>query len=164
MIGHGYLDSAILLSMSEQQFDDVNELASEIYPADKIPPDHIGVLIVGVVFMIVGWLGLFQLVTTTLPRVGQRWIFFLLLQIAVTGTVLPFIRYLNVRFTPISAELPPGGVIVRQSIWFGLFVVTCTWLQIPRVLNLPMAFLVALVFIVIEVFLRSREIRNERAE
>ena len=151
--------------MSEQQpYDDMNEPAGELFPADKIPPDHIGVLIVGVIFMVVGWLGLFQLVTTTLPRVGQRWIFFLLLQIAVTGTVLPFIRYLNVRFTPISAELPPGGVIVRQSIWFGLFVVTCTWLQIPRVLSLPMALLVALVFIVIEAFLRSREIRNERAE
>ncbi|MEP6985299.1 MAG: hypothetical protein ABI970_06870 [Chloroflexota bacterium] len=151
--------------MSEQQqYDDVNDSAGETFPADKIPPDHIGVMIVGVVFMVIGWLGLFQLVTTTLPRVGQRWIFFLLLQIAVTGTVLPFVRYLNVRFTPISAELPPGGVIVRQSIWIGLFVVTCSWLEIPRVLSLPTGFLVALVFIVIEVFLRSREIRNERAE
>ncbi len=164
MIGILQPDSAILSDMSEEEFDDINEPASELYPADKIPPDHIGVLIVGVVFMILGWVGLFQLVTTTLPRVGQRWIFFLLLQIAVTGTVLPFVRYLNVRFTPINAELPPGGVIVRQSIWFGLFVVTCSWLQIPRVLNLPMAFLVALVFIVIEAFLRTREIRNERAE
>src|SRR4051812_7777056 len=150
--------------MSEQQYDDENESGGESFPADKIPPDHIGVMIVGVVFMVIGWLGLFQLVTTTLPRVGQRWIFFLLLQIAVTGTVLPFVRYLNVRFTPISAELPPGGVIVRQSIWVGLFVVTCSWLQIPRVLNLAMVILVAIVFIVIEVFLRSREIRNERAE
>ena len=150
--------------MSEQQYDDVNESGGESFPADKIPPDHIGVMITGVVFMAIGWLGLFQLVTTTLPRVGQRWIFFLLLQIAVTGTVLPFVRYLNVRFTPISAELPPGGVIVRQSIWVGLFVVTCTWLQIPRVLNWAMVLLVAIVFIVIEVFLRTREIRNERAE
>jgi len=151
--------------MSEQQpYDDLSESGGELFPADKIPPDHIGVMIVGVGFMVIGWLGLFQLITTTLPRVGQRWIFFLLLQIAVTGTVLPFVRYLNVRFTPISAELPPGGVIVRQSIWVGLFVVTCTWLQIPRLLNLPMIFLVAIVFIVIEAFLRSREIRSERGE
>jgi len=151
--------------MSEQQpYDDLTESGGDSFPADKIPPDHIGVMIVGVVFMVIGWLGLFQLITTTLPRVGQRWIFFLLLQIAVTGTVLPFVRYLNVRFTPISAELPPGGVIVRQSIWVGLFVVTCTWLQIPRLLNLPMIFLVAIVFIVIEAFLRSREIRSERGE
>ena len=58
----------------------------------------------------------------------------------------------------------PGGVLVRQSIWIGLFVVMCAWLQMPRVLNLPVAFFLGLVFIVIEVFLRSREIRNERAE
>ena len=150
--------------MSEQPFDDLKETEGELFPADKIPPDHIGVLVTGVVFMALGWIGLFQLVTTSLPRVGQRWVFFLLLQIAVTGTVIPFVRYLNVRFTPISAELPPGGVIVRQSIWIGLFFVTCSWLQIPRVLNLPIAFLVALVFVVIEAFLRTREIRSERAE
>ena len=43
---------------------------------------------------------------------------------------------------------------------------TCAWLQMlrPRVLNLPIAFFIGLVFVVIEVFLRSREIRNERAE
>jgi hypothetical protein len=114
--------------------------------------------------MVVGWAGLLQLVLTTLPRVGQRWLFFLLLQIAVTGTVVPFVRYLNARFTPLTAELPPGGVVVRQSIWIGLYVSLCMWLQIPRVLNAPIAILSALLFIVIEAYLRSREIRNERAE
>jgi len=91
--------------------------------------------------------------------------------IAVVGTVIPFVRYLNVRFTPLQVEPPPGGVIVRQAVWIGLFVVICAWLQIPRALNLPIAFLlglvftvieVFLVFTVIEVFLRSREIQNER--
>jgi hypothetical protein len=141
-----------------------NELDTNLSPSgSNMPPDHIGVLAAGLVMMVGGWLGLYYLVTTTLPRVGQRWIFFMLLLIAVTGTVLPFIRYLNVRFTPTDVELPPGGVIVRQSIWFGLFVVLCAWLQLPRVLNLPIAFFLGLVFIGIEVFLRSREIRNERA-
>lgn len=126
-----------------------------------MPPDHVGVLVAGVVMMLGGWLGLYQLVTNTLPRVGPRWAFFMLLFMAVTGTVLPFVRYLNVRFTPMHVELPPGGVLVRQSIWIGLFVVTCAWLQIPRVLTLPIAFFLALAFIVIEVFLQSREIANE---
>jgi len=129
-----------------------------------MPPDHLGVLIAGVLMMLGGWLGLFQVVTNTLPRVGPRWAFFMLLFMAVTGTVLPFVRYLNVRFTPVYVELPPGGVLVRQSIWFGLFVVTCAWLQIPRVLTLPIAFFLALAFIVIEIFLRSREIANDYAD
>jgi hypothetical protein len=132
--------------------------------SDKTPPDHIGILIAAVVMMIGGWWGLYMLVTTTLPRVGQRWLFFVLLNIAVTGTVLPIIRYLNARLTPIDAEIPPGGVIVRQSVWIGLFVVTCAWLQIPRVLSWPIAFFLALIFVVIEVFLRTRELASERAE
>ncbi len=131
---------------------------------DRIPPDHVGVLIAALFMSVGGWLGLYQLVTHTLPRVGPRWAFFMLLFMAVTGTVLPFVRYLNVRFTPIHVELPPGGVLVRQSIWVGLFVVTCAWLQIPRVLTLPIAFFLALAFIVIEIFLRSREIAHEYAE
>jgi hypothetical protein len=128
----------------------------------RMSPDHVGALIAGVAMMLGGWYGLYVLISTTLPRVGQRWMFFVLLQLAVTGTVLPFVRYLNARFTPVADELPPGGVIVRQSIWIGLFAITCVWLQIPRVLTLPIAFFVALVFIILEVFLRSREIRRER--
>ena len=100
--------------MTEQPLlDDERDGGGDYVLADKVPPDHIGVLMAGILFMLVGWIGLYQLVTTTQPRVGQRWIFFLLLQLAVTGTVLPVIRYLNVRFTPVTSELPPGGVIVR---------------------------------------------------
>ena len=128
----------------------------------KLPPDHIGAMIAGILMIITGWGGLYVLVTTELPRVGPRWIFFVLLQIAVTGTVLPFVRYLNVRFTPVHLPVPPGGIVVRQSVWIGLFVVTCAWLQIPRVLNLPIAFFVAMAFVIIEVFLRSREIAQDR--
>jgi hypothetical protein len=129
---------------------------------NKMPPDHIGVMIAAVIMMIVGWAGLYLLITSALPRVGPRWLFFVLLQVAVTGTILPFVRYLNVRFTPVTAPLPPGGVLVRQSVWVGLFVVTCAWLQIPRVLTPPVAFFVAMAFVVLEVFLRTREILYER--
>lgn len=129
---------------------------------EKTPPDHTGMTIAAVVMMIAGWGGLYYLVTTQVPRVGQRWLFFLLVQIAIAGTTMPFLRYVNVRITPITRALPPSGVIVRQSVWLGLFVVTCLWLQIPRVLTVPMVFFLALAFIVIEVFLRSREIPNEQ--
>jgi hypothetical protein len=148
--------------MNELDYDDSERDSTPSLPGN-MPPDHIGMLVAGLVMMIAGWLGLYQLITTTLPRVGQRWLFFMLLLMAVTGTVMPFVRYLNVRFTPIDVELPPGGVVVRQSIWIGLFVTICAWLQLPRILNLPIAFFLGLVFIVIEVFLRSREIRSERA-
>lgn len=150
--------------MDEPSLDDdeIGTIADR--PGERIPPDHLGVLITAVALMLLGWGGLYLLVTTTVPRVGQQWLFFLLLQIAVTGTALPFVRYLNVRFTPVTADLPPGGVIVRQSIWIGLFTLLCAWLQILRVLNLSVAFFLAVVLLGIEIFLRSREIRSERQE
>jgi hypothetical protein len=126
------------------------------------PPDHVGLVIAAVILMGIGWYGLFTLINTSLPRIGgELWLFFLLIQIAVSGTIMPIIRYLNVRFTPLSKEVPASGVIVRQSVWIGLFVVICAWLQIPRALNLPIVIFLAIVFIVIEVFLRTREIASE---
>lgn len=137
-------------------------IMKESPPSTKLPPDYVGVLFAALLMIIVGWYGLYSLVTTQIPRVGQRWLFFVLLHIAVTGTVMPFVRYLNIRLTPITRPLPSGGVIVRQSVWIGIFVVTCAWLQIPRVLTVPIMFFLALAFGVIEVFLRSREMANEQ--
>lgn len=124
-----------------------------------MPPDHVGLLLGALLAMVTGWAGLYALMTTHEPRIGgELWLFFILLQLASSGTALPVVRYLNVRFTPIHADVPASGVIVRQSVWVGLFVVTCAWLQIPRALTTPIVLLLIMVFIVIEVFLRTREI------
>lgn len=129
----------------------------------NMPPDHVGLLIAALLMMLIGWLGLFQLISTSLPRIGgELWLFFGLLQVAVTGTVIPLVRFVNIRFTSLMDDVPPGGVIVRQSVWVGLFALTCAWLQIPRALSLPLAIFVALVFIVVEIFLRTRELSAER--
>lgn len=131
-------------------------------PSDERPTqlttDHIGLLAAGLVMMIGGWGGLALLVTTSLPRLGlELWLFFLLLHIAITGTVMPVVRYLNLRFTPPDMPPPAGGIIVRQSVWVGLFVVIAAWLQILRVLSLPIAGFLVLGFVVVEFFLRARE-------
>lgn len=103
---------------------------------------------------VTGWVGLWLLITTTLPTAFPRWLFFVFLYLAVTGTVLPFVRYLNARF---ARSGPTSGVVLRQSIWVGLFVVACAWLQIPRVLNPVIALILALSLVVIEWFLHLRE-------
>lgn len=127
------------------------------------PPDHTGLLISAVLLMLAGWGGLYIVITHMQPRIGgELWLFFACLFMAVTGTAIPFVRYLNVTFTPTDSEVPPSGVIVRQSIWIGLFVLMCAWLQIPRALSLPLAFFMGMVFIVVEVFLRTREIASLR--
>lgn len=140
---------AIIARMSKQ--------TNPTQPHSTTTPDHIGVLIAAALMALAGWIGLWVLVTAYLPTAFPRWLFFVLLYLAVTGTVLPFVRFLNLRFTSQDAPPPSGAVILRQSIWIGLFVVACAWLQIPRVLNPLIAFFLALSLVVIEVFLRIRE-------
>jgi hypothetical protein len=136
----------------------------EVEYEERVPPDHVGVLFSAVVMVVVGVGGLYLLVTTQPPRLaGQLWLFFVLLHITITGMAIPILRYVNVRLTPLNVPLPPGGIIVRQSVWVGLYSVICAWLQIPRVLTPIVAVLLALVFIAIEVFLRFRELPRERS-
>ncbi|MBK8023237.1 MAG: hypothetical protein IPK19_17870 [Chloroflexi bacterium] len=128
------------------------------------PPDHAGLLFAAILMILLGIGGIVLLVRSQEPFIGQRWLFMLLLNLAVTGLVMPVVRFVNVRLTPASRYVPPSGVIVRQSVWFGLFVVSCAWLQIPRVLSPPIMFFLALAFIIVEVFLRLREMPSERIE
>jgi hypothetical protein len=131
---------------------------SDYTPPTSTPPEHAGVLTAAALMAAAGWIGLWLLITTTIPTAFERWLFFVMLYLAVTGTVLPFVRFLNLRFISEEAHPPSGGVILRQSMWVGLFVAACAWLQIPRVLNPVIAFFLALSLIVIEVFLRVREL------
>jgi len=124
---------------------------------DEIKPHRQqGTSLAGVLLACVGWLGLFFLIQNVLPRAGARWIFFVLLYMAVAGTSIPLAKLLNNRFRGSYPE-PPDWISVRQSLWIGLFVTTCVWLQIPRVLNGAIAFFLALSLAVIEIFLRLRE-------
>lgn len=104
--------------------------------------------------ILIGWGGIFLLVQNVLPTPSARWVFFMLLYIAVVGTGLPFVRFLNHRFI---GEFVTDAVIVRESLWLGLFVTTCAWLQIWRALSWPVAILLLLGIVVIEGFLRIRE-------
>lgn len=131
---------------------------NEPKPSIKPPSDYSGMAIASILMIGIGWYGLFRLITTREPLLDARWLFFLLLHIAITGTTIPLARYLNIRLTPITRPLPGTDVIVRQSVWAGTYVVTLAWLQLIRVLTVPIMFFIALAFVVIEVFLRTREI------
>ena len=102
-----------------------------------------------------GWLGLLLLLSSTLPTVGPRWLFFFLLAFALTGTVLPFIWLLHRRFA--DARSAPSSTLLRQALFFTLYAEICTWLQINRSLSLSMAILLALGLISVEWFLNLLE-------
>ncbi len=124
---------------------------------DRTTPEHTGLMLASALMAVAGWIGLWLLITTTLPTAFPRWLFFVFLYLAVTGTVLPFVRFLNMRFTNPESGPPSVGVILRQSIWVGLFVVACAWLQIPRVLTPLIAFALGISLVVIEFLLHMRE-------
>lgn len=127
------------------------------YPEESpSAPAQRGLMLAAALMAVAGWVGLWLVVTTTLPTAFPRWLFFVLLYLAVTGTALPFVRFLHARFVRHGRELPTGA-IVRQSLWIGLFVVACAWLQIPRVLNLFIALFLGSSLVVVEVFLHMRE-------
>ena len=122
-----------------------------------------GVLLAALIMFITGWGGLAYLVVNTRPRIGgEIWLFFILLQIAVTGAAIPIIRLVSQRLARTQDDAPMTGVVVRRSVWTGIIAVTCAWLLIPRYLTLPIFLIVILLFVVIEIFLRNRELAHER--
>lgn len=119
------------------------------------PPNGQGTTIAAVLIASIGWLGLFYLVNNVIPQASARWVFFVLLYMAVSGSIIPIAQFINDRLH--GERPPPDWVSVRQGLWIGLYVATCAWLQIPRVLNPLIAFFLALALLVVEVFLRLRE-------
>lgn len=112
-------------------------------------------ILTSLILMILGWGGLVYVIFNTTPSGGTRWLFFFVSVLALTGTVLPGIAYLNNRFP--SNPPATSGVILRQALWVGIYVPTLAWLQIGRVLNPALAFLLAIGFLLIEWLLRLRE-------
>jgi hypothetical protein len=124
---------------------------------DALLEAHGPVLVAAALLGGIGWVGLIFVVVTMIPTLFPRWLFFALGLMAVTGTAVPFVRVLHRRFTPQGAPPAPGNVILRQALWVGVFAATCAWLQIGRVLSLPVALLLAVGLIAIEWFLRARD-------
>lgn len=108
-----------------------------------------------IILMIIGWIGLLYIYLQTEPSGGTRWAMFFTGVIALTGTVLPAVAFLNRRFS----SKPPATsfAILRQSLWVGIYFPTLAWLQIGRVLTPMIALLLALGLFLVEWLLRLRE-------
>ena len=107
------------------------------------------------VLIIVGWVGLYFLITQTLPNVWPRWGFFVLVLMAVTGTVLPIVYFFHRRFT--DEKPADANVIIRQALWFGVYGATLAWLQLGRLVTVYVILGLAGGLTAIEYFTRLRE-------
>lgn len=105
--------------------------------------------------MLIGWGGLYYLITQTFPYVWPRWAFFVLMLMAVTGTALPIVYFFHRRF---PAEQPAeANVIVRQALWFGVYAATLAWLQLGRLVTVYVIAGLAAGLFAIEYLIRLRE-------
>jgi hypothetical protein len=108
------------------------------------------------VLMLFGWGGISALIYYSLPFVWSRWGFFVLGIMALTGTALPIVYFFHHRFSRTPATAPPN-VIVRQSLWVGVYAATLAWLQLGRLVTLYVILGLAGGLIAIEYFIRLRE-------
>ena len=105
--------------------------------------------------MVAGWGGLYSLVQYTSPNGGTRWAMFFALVLAVSGTALPVVAFLNRRF-PSTPPVNPG-VVLREAVWVGIYVPTLARLQTARLLTPALALLLACGFLLAEFSIRLRE-------
>jgi hypothetical protein len=132
---------------------------------DAAPENHLSLTLAAWIMAFLGWAGLIYLIfvadlapagspSRPVPGSFPVWLFFVLGFIALTGTAVPFVRYLNRRFarTPV-----PPAVILRQSLWFGFFGATSAWLLKSGILSLATVLLLGAGLGGVEWFLRMRE-------
>ncbi|MCC6500610.1 MAG: hypothetical protein IT313_10125 [Anaerolineales bacterium] len=107
------------------------------------------------ILFLLGWGGLIAVLYMSVPLVGYRWMLFALIILALTGTLLPIVYFFHRRF---PADPPAeANVIVRQSVWFGVYGATLAWLQLGRLVTVYVILGLAGGLIAIEYFLRLRE-------
>lgn len=118
-------------------------------------PSFTNVLLISAILCGIGVLGFLIIIFATLPTLGPRWLFFFLATSLLAGLSLPLIHFLHRRFpgdTPVNMN-----VLLRQSLWVGIFFDLLAWLQLGRALNNVRAIFIAIGLMVIEFLLRLRE-------
>jgi hypothetical protein len=129
-------------------------MPSKKTPAPK-PPFPSGLFLMAALFAVLGWGGVAGVVLFTLPFLLPRWLFYFSLFLALAGTALPFVWYLNRRFT--AERFPSEGVLMREALEAASLGVFLVWLQAGRMFTpfLGWAFFGA--FLAVELLLRVYE-------
>ena len=107
------------------------------------------------ILALIGWAGLIYLFVFTLPTLWPRWLFFFLSVLAISGIFLPVAAFLNRRFP----TQPPAtnNTLLREAALAGIYFATLAWLQLGRVLTIPLILLLAFGLTLIEFLIRLRE-------
>ncbi len=80
--------------------------------------------------------------------------FFFFLLIIGAGIALPFSYLIQRRF---ANQVVPGKVLIREAIFFGVFLALIAWLQLGRILTNLIVVVIAAGFTLLEMLLRMAE-------
>lgn len=106
-----------------------------------------------ILLAVVGWWGLYELTIDMYPQQpSMLTLFYALLFLALTGTLVPPSAFLNRRFAPQQVERDSMRFL-RHAAWAGLCLTSWAWLQSHRIFNVAFALVIALVFVAIEVMI-----------
>jgi hypothetical protein len=119
------------------------------------PPYPARLFVMAMVFAVSGWGGVAGVVFFTFPFLLPRFIFFFSLFLAFAGTALPFVWYLNRRFT--GERFPSEGVLVREALELASLGVFLIWLQAGRMFTAFLGWVFFGVFLAVELLLRVFE-------
>ncbi len=134
---------------------DIIEITMEHPQLPRRLPPFTSFLPFSLLLFLIGWGGLVYLILFTIPTLGPRWLFFFFTTLGMTGTGLPIVVFLNIRFP----SNPPidTPVVIRQACWMGVYGGIIVWLQLGRILTPPIGMLIAIGLVIIEGLIRMRE-------
>lgn len=108
-----------------------------------------------IILFIFGWGSAGLSILTLTPTVWARWLFFFGGTLGLISLALPVAWFLNLRFP--SEPAVGAAVIVRQSIWVGVYGAILAWLQQERLVTLWTGLGLAAGLVAIEYLIRLRE-------
>jgi hypothetical protein len=102
-----------------------------------------------------GWAALIYLMNARPPTLGNRWLFYVLVILALSGTVMPGLVFVNKILQlkkPISFE-----TVIREAMLVGVYGAILLWLNKGQVLSTGLALVIALGMIMAELLIRLRK-------
>ena len=125
-----------------------------------LPP--FGKILISSIFLtILGGGGLAFIFIFYEPTLGPRWMFFFFLTIIGSGIALPISYLIQRRF---ANQVVLSKVLIREAIFFGVFLALIAWLQLGRILTNLIIVIISIGFILLEMLLRMAEKATFKAD
>ena len=112
------------------------------------------IFITSLMLSFLGLGGLAYILIAMEPTLWPRWMFYFFLTIAGAGIALPMAYFIQRR---LAKQYIPPRILVRESLFFGIYLDLLAWLQIGRIASNLSVFLLAGGMILLEVFIRMAE-------